>query len=70
MISRVNVPWNSRIVTCYDIKRIIVLSQGAEKKRVISKDILTTIPFVTRVKAVEIVIAEEALIDTDAVVAG
>lgn len=36
----------------------------------LSKDILTAISFVTRIVAVDIVVAEEVLIDTDAIVAG
>lgn len=36
----------------------------------LSKDILTAISFVTSVMAVDIVVAEEVLIDTDAVVTG
>lgn len=36
----------------------------------LSKDILTAISFVTSIMAVDIVIAEEVLIDTNAVVTG
>lgn len=36
----------------------------------LSKDILTAISFVTSVMAVDTVVAEEVLIDTDAVVTG
>lgn len=36
----------------------------------LSKDILTAISLVTSVMAVDIVVAEEVLIDTDAVVTG
>lgn len=40
------------------------------RKVCLSKDILTAISFVTSVMAVDIVVAEEVLIDTDAIVAG
>jgi len=36
----------------------------------LSKDILTAISFITSIMAVDIVVAEEVLIDTDAIVAG
>lgn len=36
----------------------------------LAKDILTAISFVTSVVAVDIAVAEEILIDTDAIVAG
>lgn len=40
------------------------------EKIYLSKDILTAISFVTSIMAVDIVVAEEVLIDTNAVVTG